>query len=123
MRYILTTYEVVTPESAECGESDSRGYIMAAGGMRCTDGEPADIGYPITGEDYDGDIIAEAVKYLRKNYATEASDYPYSPRGTWYTAPNYNHDYRTGATESRSYHLVGFTDEEERAIYEAVMAK
>lgn len=118
-RFIASTYSIITPESAEEGDYAETGWKDGAGN-RYDNALPADIGQPITGEDYDGDVVAEAVAYLKSEGAFEPSSYPFHER-TWYSASN--EDYRSGSTEETSYHLYGFTAKEEREIYRAITGR
>ena len=73
------TYEVVTPESAEYGDAEERGFVSESCNLR------------------------EAIN-LVGGQVTEASEYPIiSPR--WLTNYEYNEDYTTGAREARSMHF------------------
>lgn len=76
------TFEIVTPESAEYGEADSRGFVLES----CT--------------------LREAIEALG-GYACEADSAPISlanpPR--WFTNYDYGEDYSSGAHEARSLHL------------------
>jgi len=58
-----------------------------------------------------------AVKVLQ--YVTEASAYPWQP-GAWYSDEAYVRPY-SGETEEITYHLHGFSDEEQRAIVTRVL--
>jgi hypothetical protein len=53
-----------------------------------------------------------------------ASDYPRChPGRTWYTDADGDTDYCTGAVTYNSYHLVGFSEEEELAIYSRLISR
>lgn len=109
MRTIKRTYTIVTNESArdgdfaECGELDS------------TEIAPDELDI----EEYEGEsaaAVALAVKFIGN--CVEASDYPKCHAGhTWYTDADGDIDYSTGDETRNSYHLDGFSDEEELAIY------
>ena len=77
------TYEIVTPESAEDGDAAERGFI----------------------DENASDGFRGIVDTLR---GTEPSCWPMPTDGgrVWYTCSGYDHDYRTGGEESRSYHPV-----------------
>ena len=92
---IVETFEIVTPESAEDGDADERGWI---------DDE---------GEHY---TVEEAIAFLE---GCEPSSTAFH-EGVWYTNNEYHTDYATGAVESRSYHLRGYTEREQRWIYKGV---
>lgn len=82
------TYEIVTPESAEYGDAEERGFIAENVSLR------------------------EAIDLIG-NRADEADCYPVNhPR--WFTNYEYNEDYTTGARESRSIHLPNHLTESSR---------
>ncbi len=93
---IKTTYDIVTPESAEDGDTAENGWIDE-------DGAPHS--------------VQSAIALLVG--CEPSSSHFYS--AAWYTRHAYSEDLRTGAVESRSYHLSGFSDLELRAIWTAVM--
>jgi hypothetical protein len=92
---ILTTYDIVTPESAEEGDTADCGWIDDEGVKHS---------------------VQSAIAML-KHCEPSATHFW---RGTWYTVYDYHTDYATGAVESRSYHLKGFSEVEERAIFVGV---
>lgn len=103
---IVETFEIVTPKSAEDGEAADYGWIDE-------DGErPGD-------DDEDGPV-AWAIAYLRGRYAFETSS-SFFHTGVWYTCRD-EADPADGSEESRSFHLKGFTKEQERAVYDGVKA-
>jgi hypothetical protein len=82
---IRTTFEIITPESAEDGEAAERGWI---------DEEGTEYGF------------RELVGLAR---LCEASCSAPCPRA-WLTVCGYDEDYRTGVVENRSYHPVSKRD-------------
>jgi len=111
---IRIAYEIVTPESAEHGEADSRGWID-------------DIGQSMEPDAYD---IAEsktrvtlAVEFLGDLGSLEASA-SFFHSGVWYSEYGANQGtrdyYEKGEEETRTYHLAGFSEREEEAIFEGV---
>jgi len=110
MRRIKITYDITTPESAADGEFSETGWIDEEG-------------REITPDSYDLDeyetetaaVIALAVKEIGN--CVEPSNSPTWHPHTWYTDSDPDRDYSTGAETRQSYHLEGFTEEEERAIY------
>ncbi len=104
MKLIRTTFELITPESAELGDAAERGWIDEEG-------------QDMTPDSYDEEgttAVDKAVTFLRYHHS-----YPSASKfhvGVWYTC-QYDEDYSTGETEYRSFHLVGFTPEEEELIY------
>jgi hypothetical protein len=63
-------------------------------------------------------IVAQAVKFLEYEGAAHASSSHFYP-GVWYTTES-EQDYRTGADEERSFHLDGFSPEEQAEIFKAI---
>jgi hypothetical protein len=81
------TYETITPESADHGDSADRGYYMP-GGWRYSAGTAGDRAqYGLTLRDA-----------IREVGCLEDC-------GTWYTEADGTPDYRTGAHERKSLHL------------------
>ena len=121
-KYVLKTYEIISYEDAEVGEAGERGYADESGNHFET--------YPedIAGDDLpritfeideydieDGITIADKVgKFLEREGVTESSSSPWSP-GSWFSTEGIE-DYRTGDRTIYSYHLYGFTPEEEEQI-------
>ena len=103
---IAIAYEIVTPESAEQGDVAERGWID-------------EVGVDMTPDRYDIEdgetAVSKAVEFLKNEGATEPSSSMFHD-GVWYTA-YYGQNPRDGSEESRSFHLRGFTPEEEEAIY------
>jgi hypothetical protein len=60
--------------------------------------------------------VDAAVDYLIDEGVTSASTWPAWSRGTWYEAGDEQFDLH-GEMEKRSYHLKGFTGEEEKEIF------
>jgi len=91
---VRETYEIFTPESVEDGEAAERGFI-----------------------DEDGShfTFRELVELLT---GSEASSSHYHA-GVWYTKHG-EADCRTGATENRSYHLVGASERVQRRLFAVV---
>ena len=112
-RRIATTYDVVTPESAEAGDYAERGW----------DDEEGESMEP---DEYDLEeklsAVDKAARWLLDRGALEASSSHYHS-GIWYTQSDPEIDYATGAERRQSYHLKGFSEEEERMIHGKVTAK
>ena len=65
--------------------------------------------------------VDKAVEFLEKNGANEPSSSPTVTIGnTWYSTSSPDIDYTTGAETYYSYHLKGFTPEEEQEIYKRI---
>jgi len=86
MNGFRVTYEIVTYESAEHGDAESRGFIEP-GGWRT----PVD--EAIAGTELFGMSLREAMRLA----------YPIEDSGHWWTGEA-EQDYRTGAYETRSIH-------------------
>ena len=107
---IRVAYEVVTPESAAEGDAEERGWDDEDG-HDCT---------PDAGDLADGLTCVDlAAAFLRKSYASEASASHFHA-GMWYIS-NGEADWRTCATRSQSFHLVGFTADQEADICRRVL--
>lgn len=118
MRRIRISYEIVTPESAADGDAAERGWIDEEG--REITPDQCDI------DDQDGDeraaVVTLAVREI--GLTVEPSDWPtVHPGHTWYTDIDGDQDYSTGAVTRQSYHLEGFSEAEERAIYTAITGR
>lgn len=109
---ILITFNKTTPESAETGEWSDSGWIDQDGVSMAPDEIDQEEG--LTAVDL-------AVKYLWKEGATEHSSSGFD-QGGWYSTGWSTTDYHTGEEEERNYHLEGFTPEQEREIYDKLMA-
>ena len=110
-RRIRISYDVVTSESAEIGDFADTGWENEEG--VCIDPDDLDV------EEYGSEsaaVVALAVKTIGNG--VEASDYPRCcPGHTWYTEIDGETDYSDGSVKRLSYHLDGFSEDEERAIY------
>jgi len=111
MRIFKITYEIVTPESAEQGDCESRGWIDEEG-VSC---EPDEFDID------DGETAVDlAIKLLVLDGATQPSTSGTMTAHSWWTNYEYDTNYRTGAVESRSYHPYGWTVEELNQINQGV---
>jgi hypothetical protein len=110
-RRIRISYDVVTPESAEIGDFADNGWEDEEG--VCVDPDELDV------EEHGSELAAVvdlAVKAIGNG--VEASDYPTCcPGHTWYTEIDGETDYEDGSEKRLSYHLDGFSEDEELAIY------
>lgn len=112
-RLIRISYEVITPESAEIGEVSERGWIDEEGVViEPDDGDIEDAGSVLWA------VVNAAVGVI--GHRQQPSSYPCSPGFTWYTESDGDEDYATDAVTYKSWHLSGFTPEEEHAIYNEV---
>lgn len=101
---ITCSYANVTPESVEAGDTSETGWIDE-------DGEAFK-------DDDNGSVVDKAVIFLRGGGAVHCSSSDWHP-GVWYSDEG-SENYRTGETQTLSYHLENFTEAEERAIFEAM---
>jgi len=127
-RGYAVTYETITYESAEDGDTSDDGYVID--GFDCSFvGEHRDANIAYAREhafiaiDADEDPVAWLIRMLRNNGHSNPSAAPWSP-GCWYSQEHYVIDYATGEQRSESVHLHGeWTDDEQRAIYAAVVRR
>lgn len=112
-RRITTTFSQTTPESAEQGDYSDTGWI---------DEEGVDMNL----DEYDreeGLTVAEkTAKWLFNEGASEGSSSHYH-HGMWYSTEWSVNDYSTGEEEQRSFHLDGFTADEEEEIFRIMQKK
>lgn len=108
-RLIKTCYEIRTEESGNCAECAETGYI---------DEDGVSMELDRWDRDEDMTVIGKVVEFLDGHWISEASSSEFHP-GVWYTAKGET-DYVNGETEDLSYHLYGFTEDEERRIYDEV---
>ena len=111
-RRIRITFETYTPESIELGDAEDRGWVNEDGVSM----EPDD--YDL--EDGIG-AVDKAIAFLRDKGAWEASSSHWDSHcDIWYTQSDPNINYGTGEEYRESYHLAGFSEEEERQIFLAM---
>lgn len=104
---ITITYQTTTPESLEDVDfSDSGWYDKDGKSM-----------IPDKYEEEDGIVaVDKAIEFLKNNWADEPSS-SYFHQGIWYSTPDPEQNYSTGENTYYSYHLEGFTEEEEYEIW------
>jgi hypothetical protein len=110
---IRITFSRTTPESAAEGDFSSSGWINEEGVDMTPD--LYDVEEGVTAVD-------KAVKFLRDEGVSTASSSRFSP-GDWFSTEWQTIDYRTGEDEERSFHLVGFTPEEQIEIHDRLFKK
>lgn len=109
---ILISYEVFTPESVEEGEAEERGWIDEEGvSMRPDKYDQAE---GLT-------VVDEAVKFLRDEGVIEASSSQFH-KGIWYIGDT-SQNFRTGEDTVNHYHLVDFSQAQEREVYERLFPR
>ena len=96
---ITSTYQIVTPESAEDGEAAASGWEDQEGTTFATEDHEEE-------DDPAEATIDAAVDHLLSNGATEPSSIPVSSR-SWWSTPDPDIDYQTGEHTYRSFHLEG----------------
>lgn len=106
MRTIKTSYSKTTPESAEHGDTSETGWIDEQG-------------YEIEFDESEGEsAVSEAVKFLRRAGAIHASSSGPWQHRIWYSTGYQIEDYSTCTDIEKSFHLDGFTPDEEKAIFD-----
>lgn len=107
-RRIRISYALYTPESIANGDAEEHGWIDKEG-------------VPIELDEFaieDGLTITDvAARYLYDEWAIEPSGDPWHP-GVWYIARRTEKLLAADCYTDYHYHLVGFTEEEERQIFE-----
>lgn len=115
---IITTYQTVSPESAEAGDFEDSGFIT--GGNNKTDdsdeGESMEVDKDF--DDEDATVVSKTIAFLKDKGATNPSSSHFGGN-IWYSDGG-DTDYQTGEEETRSYHLEGYTEAEEKEIFEAM---
>lgn len=109
-RKIVSYYETWSPEDVEIGDTDKRGELDE---WVCELDE-VDLEDGLTHSD-------KAAKYLLDKGALEPSS-SFFHQGIWYSTYD-DEDFRTGDRTVKSYHLKGFTEDEEREIWAAITQK
>jgi hypothetical protein len=109
---ITISYYKVSPESAANGDYEETGWIDEEGVSM----EPDEFDYSegITAAD-------KAIKFLKKECATRQSSSHFHV-GVWYS-DGVSQDYRTGVETELAYHLHGFTEEQEKQIWNAIVKR
>lgn len=102
---IRTSFSVVTEESVEAGDFAETGWEDEEG--------------QVIEADEEGDLIDAAVEWLDDQGGTEPSSSHFH-KGTWYSTPDPNINYRSGESKYLSFHLVNFSEDEQREIFEAM---
>lgn len=107
-KYITTSYSKITPDEEYINIKDEEnGWVDEEGESMLPD--EYDIEEGVT-------VIDNAYKFLKKNYAIEASSSGVWSSGVWYYT-DADTDFLTGSETTYSFHLNGFTEQEEEAIF------
>jgi hypothetical protein len=122
-RGYVVTYDIVTPESVEEGDTSEAGWVIDGqewpGDLDEASVHLAPTWYDPDVDDEDGPI-AWMVKLLRDAGADPSSSAFHA--GVWYIG-NPNEDYSTGAVTTYAYHLEGFAPDDQRAVFVGVTAR
>src|SRR5574337_258473 len=110
---IKITFNRTTPESSEQGDYSESGWKDEEGVSMAPDELDREEGKT---------CVDLAVEYLWKEGASMESSSHFYP-GNWYSTGWHTIDYQTGEEEEENYHLEGFTPEQERAIYDQLLAR
>lgn len=108
------TYEIVSPESAEMGDAEERGWEDEEGISMTPDTHDTEEGVT---------AVDNAVEFLKDRGAFYPSQAPtYSGGDVWFSDDG-DTDYQTGNEKRLSYHPLGFSEEELEEIYNRVTGK
>lgn len=116
LRRIKITYDTVTEESAAEGDFADNGWYDEEGVII----DPDDFDVEEAGSELAA-VVESAVKTISGNGGVEPSCFPGWCARTWYTTVDADKDYEAGEDTYYNYHLEGFSEEEERAIYTALV--
>jgi antirestriction protein/predicted RNA binding protein with dsRBD fold (UPF0201 family) len=108
---VKIAYEIITPESAEQGDVAEHGWHDEC---ECTPDE-VDVEDGLT-------CVDLAVKCIKDQGSVEASSSVFH-QGIWYTTIDPERDYQDGSETYYSFHLHGFTPEQEKEVHEKVTGK
>ena len=112
---VTITFSRTTPESVEAGDYSENGWEDEDGVVMALDEYDIEDGLTLA------DITA---KYLKNEGASAsfASSSHFHP-GVWYSTEWSTLDYGTGEQEERNFHLVGFTAEQEKEVWDKMHAR
>jgi DNA-binding transcriptional regulator GbsR (MarR family) len=106
-KLIKTTFQTVTPESAEAGDYAEQGWEDEEGESMMPD--EYDIEEGVT-------AVEKAVQFMKNKGASEPSSSRFHT-DVWYSTVYPDRNYKTGEEKYFSFHLKGFTPEEEEEIF------
>lgn len=132
-RQIFLTYDLVTPESAEQGDTSEHGFMSPGNYDHPMDPECVGAAFeawkaenvvPCWEEETDDDLspVEHAIRFLRSGGYSEPSSSVFHA-GVWYSWADRESDYRSGESRGQSAHLEGFTVAEQREIWIAISGK
>jgi hypothetical protein len=112
-KVIKTTFQTVTPESAADGDFADQGWEDEEGESMMLD--EYDIEDGVT-------VVDKAVEFMKNKGASEPSSSRFNT-GVWYSTVDPDRNYQTGEEKYFSFHLKGFTPEEEEKIFNKMTKK
>lgn len=104
-RRITSTYETWTPEDISFGDTDDKGFLDETGVSMEPDCD-------------DETAVDNAILFLQKHFVCHASASHFHP-GVWYSDDG-DENFETGARTTNSFHLKGFSVDEEKQIFDAI---
>lgn len=123
-RAVVFTYEIVTPESAEEGDAEERGFLSTSGQQLPLDyadlqqSRPADedIQNPVSGAEEAAKMILDELGFIEPSSSSWH-------KGVWYSQADGDPDYATGAETRKAAHLYGFSEREEYWVWQLINAQ
>lgn len=120
MKQIFTSFSTVTPESAEQGDTAESGWYDS--GFRFNAMDKPEEGHSCEPDKWDIEdglnAVDLAVKYLKDKCAWHPSASRFH-KNIWYSAESCTEDYSSDESIEYSYHLEGFSEEEQEEIFNA----
>ena len=107
-RGFLVTWDRITEESAELGDTEDGGFD----GYASMEPDEFDVEDGLTAAD-------KAIRYLTRDHCVESSGSHFHP-GIWYSDADSDTDCRTGDETRHAYHPTNFSINEQQAIFEGV---
>lgn len=111
---IMVTYSIVTPESAEQGDTADNGYIDVPTGKYLSMNTQRDKAMKARGQSVR--TVEAAAEFILGHGVPEPSSSAYH-RDVWYSVIDDNPD----ESEERSFHPEGFSLSEERRLYDLIV--
>lgn len=114
MKKIRIAYEIISPESAEQGDVEERGWIDEEGEFM----DPSIL-------DAESTAVDLAITYIEDNIGADGIEPSSSDfhKGVWYTTYKRKEEYDTGRYIHWSFFLDNFTEEEEKEIFERITGR
>lgn len=111
---ITITYEILTDEDREFGETDNQGWYDEEGVSMIPDEWDLE---------EDKTVVDLAVQFLWRENAVEPSEGGKDGAPRWWTWSEPERDYWSGADEYRSFHLIGFSRPMRQEVYQLMEQK